>query len=159
MTEIRRIRVSEVEHVADLWAEYAAELADPSEGLTDEARLRVIEHLRANASHPDAACLVAVVGDEVVGFATAATFTHPTLGGILGEIEEIYVHPDHRRRGVGTTIASAILDWLDVHGGNVMKVRIGRGLGQRTAIAFWEAMGFESDMVECSLYPHAQRVR
>ncbi len=156
---IRRIDVAEAPAVADLWADYASELADPRSGLTDEARRGVVAHLEANATHPDATCLVAVSEGELIGFVTAATFTHPTMGGVLGDIEELYVRPEHRRRRVGTALAEAILDWIDVHGGNVMKVRIGRGLGERAAIAFWESLGFESDMVECSLYPSADRVR
>lgn len=159
MTDIRRIHGSESAQVADLWTAYASELGEPPDGLTDEARRAVLVHLESNASHPDATCLVALDEGDIVGFATAATFTHPTMDGVLGEIEEIYVGPDHRRRGVGTALARGILDWIDRHGGDVMKVRIGRGLGERAAVAFWESLGFESDMVECSLYPIAQRVR
>ena len=159
MVDIRRIRVYEAGQVADLWATYASELAEPPDGLSDEAREAVMRHLEANAVHPQATCLVAVESNAVVGFATAATFTHPTMSGVLGEIEEIYVIESHRRGGIGTALAQGILDWLDDHGGNVMKVRIGRGLGERAAIDFWESLGFESDMVECSLYPAASRVR
>ena len=159
MAEIRRIRVDEVETVAELWARYASELAEPAGDLGEEARTAVVRHLTANATHDQATCLVAVERDKLIGFGTAATFTHPTLGGVLGDIEEIYVVPLHRRAGVGSALARAILDWIDVHGGDVMKVRIGRGLGEEAAIRFWESLGFESDMVECSLYPAADRVR
>lgn len=159
MAEIRRIRLDEVDAVADLWGSYASELGEPAGGLSEEARAAIRHHLTANAGHDAATCLLAVEGADPVGFATAATFTHPTLGGVLGEIEEIYVVPGHRRNGVGSGLAQGILDWIDAHGGEVMKVRIGRGLGEERAIRFWESLGFESDMVECTLYPEADRVR
>lgn len=159
MADVRRLRVEEAEAITNLWAAYASELAEPRDGLSEESRSAIVEHLRANATHPQATCLVAVEDGGIVGFATAATFTHPTLTGVLGEIEEIYVAPAHRRKGLGTALAGAILDWIDDQGGNVMKVRVGRGLGEPRAIAFWESMGFEADMVECSLYPAAARVR
>ena len=142
-----------------MWADYATELGEPSDGLTEEAATAVTRHLEANATHPQATCVVADSEGTLVGFATAAVFTHPTMSGVLGDIEEIYVRPSHRRSGVGTALAQTILDWIDDHGGQVMKVRIGRGLGEEAAIRFWESLGFESDMVECSLYPAADRVR
>jgi GNAT superfamily N-acetyltransferase len=148
-----------VHDVADLWANYASELAEPEEGLSPEARAAVITHLTANATHQDAICTVAVSDGEIVGFVTAAVFTHPTMTGVLGEIEEIYVSPGHRRKGSGSELARSILDWIDRHGGDVMKVRVGRGLGAPIAIAFWESLGFEADMVECSRYPLAQKIR
>jgi GNAT superfamily N-acetyltransferase len=159
MADVRRIREEETPAVTALWADYAAELGEPTDGLTDEAREAVSRHLEANASHAQATCLVADADGAIVGFVTAAVFTHPTLSGVLGDIEEIYVQPAHRRSGVGTLLAQGILDWIDDHGGEVMKVRIGRGLGEDAAIRFWESLGFESDMVECSLYPAADRVR
>ncbi|MDH3500227.1 MAG: GNAT family N-acetyltransferase [Acidimicrobiia bacterium] len=159
MAEIRRIHTDESAAVADLWAAYASELAEPTGELSDESRTAITRHLEANATHPAATCLVACEGDYLVGFATAATFTHPTLSGVLGEIEEIYVARGHRREGIGTALATGILNWIDEHGGDVMKVRVGRGLGEPQAIAFWESMGFEADMVECSMYPAAARVR
>lgn len=159
MVDVRRIRPEEAATVTELWGAYAAELSDPEEGLTAESRVAISDHLRANAEHPQATCLVAVDGIKIVGFATAAVFRHPTLGGVLGEIEEIYVIPERRRRGIGRALAGAILDWIDEAGGNVMKVRVGRGLGEPAAVAFWESLGFEADMVECSLYPAAARVR
>jgi GNAT superfamily N-acetyltransferase len=159
MAQIRRIRTDDVTTVVDLWADYATELSDPAEGLSAESRSAVERHLAANAEHPDATCLVAVRDGAVVGFATAATFTHPTLPGALGEIEELYVAADHRREGIATALAEGILAWMDAHGASVMKVRIGRGLGEPQAIAFWEAVGFEADLVECSRYPAATRIR
>ena len=159
MVDVRRIRPQEAATVTDLWEAYAAELSDPPGGLTPETRTAITEHLRANAEHPQATCLVATEGDRIVGFATAAVFRHPTLGGILGEIEEIYVVPERRRQGIGRAMANAILDWIDGSGGTVMKVRVGRGLGEPAAVAFWESLGFEADMVECSHYPTAARVR
>ncbi len=61
------------------------------------------EQLEARMADEDAETLVAVVDDELVGYAHATAETHADAVG-EGELLDIYVAPDHWRTGVGTSL-------------------------------------------------------
>lgn len=63
------------------------------------------------AASPDGV-LVAVEGDEVIGFAT--TRLNPDTG--IGQIPNIAVHPAHQGKGVGTALVNAAFAYLGEHG-------------------------------------------
>ncbi len=61
----------------------------------------------------------------------------PALAGAL-RMRRFYVSPGHRRRGVGATMARALLEPALAGRGGVFTVNAGTAL----APAFWEALGF-----------------
>ena len=87
---------------------------------------------------PASVLSVAMTGGEVVGYVAASL--HPTLyaNGPVGWIEELMVHPAHRRRGVGRLLVSAVERWA--HGRGAVMV----SLATRRADEFWSAVGYEA---------------
>ena len=54
---------------------------------------------------------VALAGETPVGFAHVEIF-----GSRAAHLEEIDVHPDHGRRGLGTRLVAAVCEWAEVSG-------------------------------------------
>lgn len=86
--------------------------------------------------------LVAISGDEVIGF--AELITHPDLPrhAHVGEINMIAVRADHQRNGVGQALLQALIDlsdrWLGIH-------RLGLIVWEtnQRAISTYEQRGFK----------------
>lgn len=88
--------------VAELVTRFFAE-----EGFTtsaDEVRSRVLPFV----AEPANAAFLAFDGDGAVGIATLTT-AYGFETGRYGEIEELYVVPSHRRRGVARALVEAAL--------------------------------------------------
>ena len=58
----------------------------------------------------------------------------------IGEIESIYVEPDHRRRGVGRALIEAAFAWLDAEG--IQHRMIGVAGGNEEVIPFYRRFGY-----------------
>jgi GNAT superfamily N-acetyltransferase len=94
--------------------------------------------LEAIRADPASALAVAVTEAEVVGYVAASV--HPTLyaNGSVAWIEELMVHPTHRRRGVGQLLVSAAERWAQARGAVTVS------LATRRAEEFWSAVGYEA---------------
>jgi GNAT superfamily N-acetyltransferase len=94
--------------------------------------------LGAILSDPASALSVAVAEAEVVGYVAASL--HPTLyaNGPVGWIEELMVHPAHRRVGVGQLLVSTVERWAQARGAVMVS------LATRRAVEFWSAAGYEA---------------
>jgi GNAT superfamily N-acetyltransferase len=94
--------------------------------------------LGAILADPASAVSVAVTEAEVVGYVAASV--HPTLyaNGPVAWIEELMVHPAHRRRGVGQLLVSAAERWALTRGAVMVS------LATRRAAEFWSAVGYEA---------------
>lgn len=112
----------------------------------------VLHHLRLCASHPNSLCLVAEDAHSVApaGFVTALISTHPTLPGMLGEIEELYVRAPARRSGVGTTLVRHAIAAMRDRSVGLVRTRV--DLDSRDALGFWKTVGWDHDFAVFSLY-------
>jgi GNAT superfamily N-acetyltransferase len=103
------------------------------------------------AWHERQLCLVAVEGGRLVGFACARI--DPSTGllpGVVGEIDALYVTPEARGRGTSAALAQATVAELRSRGAGVIHNLV--CIEDDEAQAFWQAQGFERDMVCLSLY-------
>ena len=87
---------------------------------------------------PASVLSVALTDAEVVGYVAASL--HPTLyvNGPVGWIEELLVHPAHRRVGVGRLLVSTVERWAEGRGAVMLS------LATRRAEEFWWAVGYEA---------------
>jgi GNAT superfamily N-acetyltransferase len=99
---------------------------------------RFESQLGAILADPASALSVALYDAEIVGYAAASL--HPTLyaNGPVGWIEELIVHPAHRRRGVGQLLVSTVERWARSRGA------VMTSLATRRAAEFWAAVGYEA---------------
>jgi putative acetyltransferase len=98
-------------------------------------------YLRAVRRHPDAAVLVAVDHDRVVGRLSLARDPHPASAHVadLG----LMVAASHRRQGIGRALLEAAVAWARRAG--VSKLELHVFPWNEPAIQLYESFGFERE--------------
>lgn len=96
-----------------------------------------------NLTEDPATTVIALLDEEVIGFASWGHCRDeaPELG--QGEIWAVYVHPAHWRKGVGETLLAKTLAGLQEDGYSSASLWVLK-LNSR-AIAFYESQGFSRD--------------
>jgi RimJ/RimL family protein N-acetyltransferase len=112
--------------------------------LTTEAWRPVADerrYLKAVRRHPDAAVLVAVDDDHVVGRLSLARDPHPASAHVadLG----LMVAASHRRQGIGRALLEAAVTWARRSG--VSKLELHVFPWNEPAIQLYESFGFERE--------------
>jgi GNAT superfamily N-acetyltransferase len=100
-------------------------------------------YLRAlpDLQHGGGGVFVAVLDGEVVGVCQLIVFRHlQARGGLCAEIESVHVHPDHRARGVGTTLMEAAIERARALG--CYRVQLTSNEVRHDAHRFYERLGF-----------------
>jgi GNAT superfamily N-acetyltransferase len=150
MAEIRRIAEGEGETVAALWDEQNRTSADGGP-LTERGRRNIARMLDISAWHHMELCLVAVEDQRIVGFVNLTLGAGAgLLPGLVGEIDSLYVTPEARGTGTSQALAQAAVQELRARGAGVIHHLV--CIEQQDAQAFWQARGFERDMICMSLY-------
>ncbi len=146
------IRPAEPSDASDLVL-LAASVGREPEGwlLTTEAWRPVADerrYLKAVRRHADAAVLVAVDDDRVVGRLSLARDPHPASGHVadLG----MMVAASHRRRGVGRALLEAASAWARRAG--ISKLELHVFPWNEPAIRLYESFGFEREGLRRSHY-------
>ena len=93
------------------------------------------EELERALSEPGTALLVAEVDGDVVGV------THGVVQGDEGDVLRMYVHPDHRRAGIGTALHERLRE--DLEDFNMRRMRAIDLASNEGGRAFYERLGFE----------------
>ncbi|HSF85867.1 MAG TPA: GNAT family N-acetyltransferase [Acidimicrobiia bacterium] len=113
--ELRRARPDDVETLTTLLTQFFA-----GEGFStppETIAARVPEFL----GQPGNAAFLAVDGEEVVGVSTV-TSTFGVERGHSAEIEDLYVVPSHRGRGIATSLLGEAMMWSTQEGFETLEV-------------------------------------
>ncbi len=86
--------------------------------------------------------LAARMGDEVVGVLVLAWRLNVSVGGRFASVEELYVIPEARRRGVGRNLLKAAEERCSARGASYVEVEV----MEDTVEAFYEDLGFETEV-------------
>jgi len=85
--------------------------------------------------------LVARSGEDVVGALILAYRTSVVSGAVFASIEELYVGPRHRRRGIGSALLNAAGERCRERGVSYLEVQADGGAAQ----GFYAARGFAGE--------------
>jgi ribosomal protein S18 acetylase RimI-like enzyme len=136
--------------VLDLWNQNV--LRAVGEHLDDEENAAVAAHLEATLEHGLSSCLVAqdVPGAPLDGFVTTHLLGHSTFPGYVGMVEELFVHPDRRRRGIGRMLVERALAQLRAGGADHFRIEVAPE--DREAAGLFAAIGWEPSLLIFSHY-------
>ena len=147
MAQVRSMRAEDVQGGLALWNDNCKEAA---QGLEPDEADRVSSNLRQYVRHDEAGCLVAEGADGLVGFVTFSLAGHPVMSGVTGEIAELYVRPEARRRGIGSELIRDATAELCGRGVSVVRALVCNDAER--ALRFWRGQGWENDMAVFTLY-------
>lgn len=127
--EIRRAGANDADGVGELAAGLAYSFAFE--------RDKFLTSYPVLISDEDACLLVAVAGQDYLGYLLG--FRHPTFfaNGPVGWVEEVAVRADARRLGVGAALMNAFEEWAAESGAPMVALATGR------AAPFYLALGYE----------------
>ena len=110
--------------------------ADTWRTIADERR-----YVRSVLRHPDAAVFIADEDGEVLGRMSLARDPHPASRHVadLG----LMVAAEHRRRGIGTMLLEAAVEWARISG--VTKLELHVFPWNEPALRLYESFGFERE--------------
>ena len=99
--------------------------------------------------------LALLLGETAVGFVVTEDGHAVAYGGMLcvageGQITNIAVHPDCRRRGLGRAVTEALLDYAK--GNGLFEVSLEVRASNAAAIALYEHLGFSTCGVRRDFY-------
>ena len=100
-----------------------------------------VDHLRKAVEAGDMAVLAARAEDQIVAVALLAYRLNVSAGGLFASIEDLYVRPAARRRGVGRTLLEAVEELCSERGVSYVEVQV----EDREAEPFYAALGYEPD--------------
>lgn len=149
MTDIAVAGLTEIDPILSLWGELAAYHArlDPAFTPSAEWRSTYAGYLAALVGRGDARVLVARSEERLVGFGVGRITLLPPFFADRrrGFIQDVFTHPDYRRRGIALRLVETLLDWLREE--EVGTVELTVASNNAEAIRLWERLGFHSYML------------
>ena len=136
---IRRAREQDIAALTDIY-NYEILHSDSTFAITPKTEQERLEWLREHNidNHP---LIVAVDSDEVIGYASLSPYRN--MEAYRGTVElSVYVHREHRRRGVGEELCRHIIDMARRDETTVTVVSVITSDNQKS-IALHEKLGFE----------------
>ena len=103
-----------------------------------ERLARVLEDVAADIAR--GFLMLARDGGRIVGVAYVATILSAEHCGPVAWLEELYVTPDYRHRGIGTALVTAVLEKAQKAG--IVAVDLEIDLDHNRVISLYERLGF-----------------
>jgi GNAT superfamily N-acetyltransferase len=94
-------------------------------------------HLRKLMAFDPASCVFALLDNEIVGHLHLMIVED----GTCGYLNDIYLKPEHRGRGLGEQLHAYSMDFFNKHG--VSRATLRTNPAQPKLVAFYERMGWE----------------
>jgi len=114
------------------------QLAEHNAEASAERLTRVLEDVVVDGSR--GFLMLALDSGRVVGVAYVATLLSAEHCGPVAWLEELYVKPRHRSRGIGTALVTAVLERAQQTGIVAMDLEI--DAGHRRAVSLYRRFGF-----------------
>ena len=104
-------------------------------------RISVEKIFTASITNTNYHYLLAENKSENIGFITFHTQNLLHHGGLVGEIQEFYVIPKYRGKGVGRQLLRKILDYAELH--NLKGIEVQTNKRRVENVAVYQSLGFK----------------
>ena len=145
MDEIRKARAADREDVVRLWMDLLRSQATLDARYTpaDDAQVRWRNDYGEWLDRESRRLFVADVEGRVCGFISAERSSPAPIFEGRSEVyvDEIFVEPDYRRRGLGRKLVGAVREWAESLGAE--RIRAGLLAANDEGRAFWKLVGGE----------------
>ncbi|MEN8181306.1 MAG: GNAT family N-acetyltransferase [Myxococcota bacterium] len=146
--QVRTAELADLEALVGLWIEITRhhQAFDPLFTLREDAEGEIRALLSGLLGDPQAAIFVFDEGGGVVGMSCARIDRAPPILREVerGEITDLGVARERRRRGIGRRLAEAALHWFRARGVERVEVRV--AARNPEGQAFWRELGFSDHM-------------
>jgi GNAT superfamily N-acetyltransferase len=133
---IRRARDSDIEAIASLVARYWE-----FENIPGFARSRTVTLLADFLAHSERGhCWVAEIGRDLVGYLLVVLVFSLEHGGLMAEVDELFVVPEKRSLAIGAAILSEACQAMARRG--IAQLQLQLAISNMRAKHFYEAHGF-----------------
>lgn len=115
---------------------------DPGEPVGDSQIRRTLAAFRAHPIRGRA--VVAEVGAGIAGYALLVSFWSNEYGGEICAVDELYVRPPHRSRGIATSLFDAVMDDRTLWPERPVALELEVAPNNARARALYERLGFRA---------------
>ena len=99
------------------------------------------DRLRKAVEAGDVEVLAARAEDQILGVALLAYRLNVSAGGLFASVEDLYVRPEARRRGVGRAMLKAVNELCAERGISYVEAQV----EEKEAERFYAALGYEAE--------------
>ncbi|HKH35741.1 MAG TPA: GNAT family N-acetyltransferase [Rubrobacter sp.] len=99
------------------------------------------DRLRKAVEAGDVEVLAARAEDQILGVALLAYRLNVSAGGLFASVEDLYVRPEARRRGVGRAMLKAVNELCAERGISYVEAQV----EEKEAELFYAALGYEAE--------------
>lgn len=114
------------------------QLAEHDVQMTADQLIPILRRVVADPMH--GFLLIVWEGTRVIGVAYAATLLSAEHCGFISSLEELYVLPDWRQKGVGTALLTAVFDRATSAGMKSIELEVDAGHGR--VVSLYQRFGF-----------------
>ncbi len=136
----------------ELWKEFIDfhKDCDPFFTRSNDGHVQFGKFVKENILSPNWHVLVATDGEEVIGYCMATTMSYPPVyvKNRYGVIQDIAVSERYRRKGIGTALYAAAVEWLKSRGMDRTELEV--SARNESSNAFWRKQGFTDFMHKLS---------
>ena len=145
--KIRKATVKDLDIVAELFLKQLRELKKFEPSLKVGTKKEAKKAVRGWGKHTKYfVILVAEADREIVGFVNGMTYRHSIRNKREGFVNNTYVLPEYRRKGIATKLLTSIIKKFKMR--NLTMCTLDAYVKNKKAISLWKKMGFKEDFIE-----------
>lgn len=148
--EIRKAKIEDLENIQKIGQLHFVEAKKESDSLYDiewPFSEKGSEYYKKAIVDQDKNCFIAEIDGDIIGFLNASSRTDMKYGEIkIAELDEIFVKPEYRSKGIGSKLVHEFLKWIKEIGAKRMMVQTFAASDK--AINFYKKFGFQDFIVE-----------
>ena len=140
--KIESARHADIPHLADLLNELFGVELDFTADATRQ--VRALELLIAEEAASDRQIVAVARGDngQAIGMASAQMVVSTAEGALSAWIEDVVVHQDYRRQGIGRQLLEYLVEWAKARGAT--RVQLVADQENANADFFYQALGWQT---------------